>query len=288
MSMLREWIEDDYQPSNREEMQAALRETMQQIALLGLYRADFFKYAAFYGGTALRIFYNLPRFSEDLDFSLLHSDPDFKISRFLHAVERECESFGIQVTSKSKSKSVKSTVDSAFINSTTKIRELLLENDRYLPGQKEIITVKIKLEVDIDPPLGFDTEERLLLKPQSCYIKCFSPEDMMAGKMHAVLFRRWKNRVKGRDWFDLEWYIKKGMRVNLDHVRIRSIHSGDWDQNKPMSQEAFMDMLKTRITEVDFNQAKIDVRKFLKDPKTVDIWSNNYFLDLIRYLKIKP
>ena len=109
----------------------------------------------------------------------------------------------------------------------------------------------------------------------------------MAGKMHAVLFRRWKSRVKGRDWFDLEWYIKKGMYVNLDHVQIRSIHSGDWNQYKPMSKEAFMDLLKARIKEVDFNQAKNDVRKFLKDPKTVDIWSNNYFLDLIQHLQFK-
>lgn len=285
--MLREWILEEYNPGNREEVVAAMRQVMQQIALAGLFRAGFFEHAAFYGGTALRIFYQLPRFSEDLDFSLLQPNPDFSLARYVKALEQECLSLGIDVTVRSKKKARKSNIDSAFVNTTTRIQELLLQTDQYTPGRKEQLSVKIKLEVDIDPPLGFDTEERLMLKPYSCYIKCFTPEDLMAGKLHALLFRRWKNRVKGRDWFDLEWYIRRGTEVNLSHLNIRARHSGDWTGEKSMNRADLMALLKERIHEIDFEQAKRDVRRFLEDPSGLEMWSSAYFIDLIKHLQVK-
>lgn len=283
--MLREWIEKEYAPRNGQEVQAALRQVMQQIALAGLFRARFFEHAAFYGGTALRIFYGLPRFSEDLDFSLLRPQADFTLAPYLRALEAECRSLGIEVTTRSKQKGQDSDIDTAFLNSRSQIRELLLQTDRYTPGRKEVTSVKVKLEVDVNPPLGFATEERLMLKPFSCYIKCFTPADLMAGKLHALLFRRWKRRVKGRDWFDLEWYIVQGITLSLDHLHQRMIHSGDWPREKPLKRADLMQLLEEKIHHVDLHQARSDVQRFLPDPSPLQIWSKTYFLDLFRHLK---
>ena len=284
--MLAEWIQEDYQPRNRAEVHAALRQVMQQVALAGLFRAGFFEHAAFYGGTALRIFYQLPRYSEDLDFSLLQPNANFSIEPYVRALERECQSLGIAVTTRSKKKKKDSQIQSAFLNSSTRIRELLLTTDRYRPGQKEEVSVKIKLEIDIDPPGGFATEERLLLKPFSCYIKCFSPEYLMAGKMHALLFRRWKTRVKGRDWFDFEWYIRRGIAVKLSHLNQRAVQSGDWTADRAMDKADLVSLLKQRIRDVDFDQARADAIRFIPDPSALQLWSQDYFLDLIRSLKM--
>lgn len=283
--MLREWIEADYAPRNGQEVQAALRQVMQQIALAGLFRARFFEHAAFYGGTALRIFYGLPRFSEDLDFSLLQAQADFTLAPYLAALEAECRSLGIEVTTRSKQKGQDSDIDTAFINSRTEIRELLLQTNSYSPGRKELISVKVKLEVDVNPPLGFATEERLMLKPFSCYVKCFKPADLMAGKLHALLFRPWKRRVKGRDWYDMEWYIKQGVSLNLDHLRERMIQSGDWSRERSFAQPDLMRLLEEKIAQVDLNQARADVQRFLPEPSRLQIWSKPYFLDLFRLLK---
>jgi len=284
--MLAEWIQQDYQPRNRAEVHAALRQVMQQVALASMFRAGFFEHAAFYGGTALRIFYQLPRYSEDLNFSLLQLNVDFSIEPYLRALERECQSLGIAVTTRSKKKKKDSPIQSAFLNSSTRVRELLLTTDRYRPGQKEEVSVKIKWEIDIDPPGGFATEERLLLKPFSCYIKCFTPEYLMAGKMHALLFRRWKTRVKGRDWFDFEWYIRQAIPVNLSHLSQRAVHSGDWTADQPMGKADLISLLKQRIQDVDFDQARADAIRFISDPSALQLWSKDYFLDLLRLLKM--
>ena len=228
--MIKQWIES-YKPKNVQETEQALREIMQEITLAGLYRANFFKHAAFYGGTALRIFHGLNRFSEDLDFSLLEKNPDFELESYLNTVIDEFNALGIHVTFKQKLKLSTSNVDSAFLKSDTLWSELVFENT--IP-QIKLSTkpgIKIKVEVDTDPPLNFETENQLLIKPFSFYVNCFTLPNLFAGKMHALLFRKWKNRVKGRDWYDLEWYIKKGVELNLNHLCQRALESGDWKEN---------------------------------------------------------
>ena len=185
----------------------ALREILQEIALLGLWRSRFFEKAAFYGGTALRILYGLDRYSEDLDFSLLKPTAEFDLSRYCSALEKEIRSFGFEATVTGKTKSAQSTIQSAFLKADTLKHLLVINTTESLirnipPGQ----VLKIKIEVDTDPPPGFDTETRFLLQPISFSVRAFSLPDMFAGKMHAVLCRGWKGRVKGRDWYDLVWY----------------------------------------------------------------------------------
>ena len=281
--MIKEWLEE-YKPVNHEAAEQALREIMQEIALAGLQRSGFFEKAAFYGGTALRIFHGLQRFSEDLDFSLVEPKPGFSLQPYMKGIETEFSALGVKVSIQEKNKTTKTDVDSAFLKRDTTWKELVIKE--ILPNEsvKMRPSIKIKIEVDTTPPPGFSTEEKLLLKPFSFYVKCFILPDLFAGKMHALLFRKWKGRVKGRDWFDMEWYIRKGVLLNLDHLLIRAQDSGDWKE-KSMSKEQFMTLLQNKIQSVSFSSIREDVVRFIPDEKVIEIWSAQYFSDLVQKVK---
>lgn len=283
--MIKEWI-DTYEPANEEEALSALREIMQEIALAGLSRTDFFKKAAFYGGTALSIFYGLDRYSEDLDFSLLAVDNKFSLEPYFQTIQNEFNSMGMQVSLRTKSKIHKTPIESAFLKLETLWKELVLEDVVEQLGIRSNKNIRIKIEVDRNPPLNFKTEERLLLRPFSFYVKCFDLPSLFAGKMHALLFRKWKNQVKGRDWFDMEWYIRKGVSLNLEHFLERAHESGDWE--KPtISKEEFLDLLREKIKTTSIDKVKADVRPFIRNMEQLEIWSPQYFLDLVDLLKIE-
>jgi predicted nucleotidyltransferase component of viral defense system len=255
-----------------------LREVMQEIALAGLYRRGFFGKAAFYGGTCLRIFQQLPRFSEDLDFSLLQPDPGFSLEPYLRGLEEEFAALGIDVSVSVKSKRAQTAIVSAFLKTTTTIAELAIDGRRLL---------KIKLEVDTDPPLGFHTEEKLLLQPYSFYVKCFCLPDLFAGKMHAVLFRQWQQRVKGRDWFDLEWYVRQGIPLHLEHLAERSRQSGHWPGDQAFTAATLQTLLADRIARLDVAKARVDIERFIADPQPLAIWSTDYFQQLGRHIHLE-
>lgn len=283
--MIKEWIES-YNPKNKEEAQLALREIMQEITLAGLQRSSFFEKAAFYGETALRIFHNLDRFSEDLDFSLLHTEQNFSLEKYQHAIINEFASLGMNVSISEKQKVKQNNINSAFLKSETIWRELKLETIIPQNGLDTKANIKIKIEVDTEPPLNFKTEEKLLLKPFSFYVKCFTLPDLFAGKMHALLFRKWGTNVKGRDWYDMEWYIKKGIKLDLGHFLTRAQDSGDWE-GESISEIEIRDLLSKKIDTVNMNYVKADVIRFIKDPTQLDIWSTTYFHDLVSHLKIE-
>jgi predicted nucleotidyltransferase component of viral defense system len=283
--MIKDWLAE-YKPKNKDEAQSALREIMQEVALAGLYRGGFFEKAAFYGGTALRIFHGLNRFSEDLDFSLLQPDPDFSLDKYLDAIQNEFQALGMKVSIKEKKKTKDTHIDSAFLKSETIWRELVLEGIIEQSGLSQQANIKIKIEVDTVPPIGFETEERLLLRPFSFYVKCFSLPYLFAGKMHALLFRKWKNNVKGRDWYDLEWYVKKGVAMNLEHFIARAKGSGDLP-DESLTEQQFRILLKTRIDSVDMEKVKAEAVRFIQDSSKLDIWSKNYFNDLSGHIKVQ-
>ena len=283
--MIKEWI-DTYEPANEEEALSALREIMQEIALAGLSRTDFFKKAAFYGGTALRIFYGLNRYSEDLDFSLLAVDNKFSLEPYFQSIQNEFNSMGMQVSLRTKSKIHKTPIESAFLKSETLWKELVLEDVVEQLGIRSNKNIRIKIEVDRNPPLNFKTEEKLLLRPFSFYVKCFDLPSLFAGKMHALLFRKWKNRVKGRDWFDMEWYIRKGVSLNLEQFLERAQECCDWE-NPTISKEELLDLLREKIKTTSIDKVKADVRPFIRNMEVLEIWSPQYFLDLVGLLKVK-
>ncbi len=283
--MMKQWIAE-YNPQNEEETLAAMREIMQEIALAALSRTDFFDKAAFYGGTALRIFYGLDRFSEDLDFSLLAPNPDFSLTPYFSKIVEEFQSLGMNVSIREINKRIRTQVESAFLKSETIWQELVLEDLVKQHGISSNKTIKIKIEIDRIPPLGFSTEEKLLIRPYSFYVKCFTMPSLFAGKLHALLFRKWKSRVKGRDWYEMEWYIRKGVPLNMYHFLQRAKETNDWTENQ-ISQEQILQLLITKIESVAFDSVKEDVVRFIVGDQELSIWSPNYFKDLIQKMKFE-
>lgn len=260
-----------YSPATKEEKDNATHEVMQQIALAGLYKAGFFEKAAFYGGTCLRIFYGLQRFSEDMDFSLLQPDENFRLENYFDAIIAEFQSLGREITITRKEKKTQTNVESAFLKDNTEIYNLAFTTEK---------NVKIKIEVDTQPPLGFATEHKLLMLPFSFMVRCYTLPDLYAGKMHAFLFRAWKSRVKGRDWYDFEWYVRNNIALNFRYLQQRA-EQINTIKNDDFTIDIFKDLLKEKILKTDINSVKNDVRPFIKNRAEMDIWSADYFLQLV-------
>lgn len=261
-----------YEIKTSDQRRNAIHEVMQEIALAGLYRAGFFDKAAFYGDTCLRIFHNLPRFSEDMDFSLVAKNDEFDLERYFPAIIEEFKAAGRDVVITRKEKKAQTKVESAFLKDNTEIYDLRFKTER---------DIKIKIEVDTDPPLGFTTEQKLSLMPFSFMTRCFTLPDLYAGKMHALLFRKYLNRVKGRDWYDFEWYVRHNVALDFAHLQVRTKEFNGED----MSREEFIGKLKAKLGDTDIQMVKNDVMPFVQNPADLDIWSNDYFMQLADRIK---
>jgi predicted nucleotidyltransferase component of viral defense system len=253
----------------------AQHEVMQQIVLAGLYRGGFFNKAAFYGGTCLRIFYGVQRFSEDLDFSLLTKNTSFQLEDYFTSIQEEFKSLGREVIITKKEKKTQTNVESAFLKDDTSVYNLQFTTERR---------IKIKIEVDINPPTGFGTEYKLLLLPFSFMVRCYSLPDLYAGKIHAMLFRNWKNRVKGRDWYDFEWYVRNNTPLNLEHFYQRATQSGSVFSGE-QTLEHLRQLLKDKIQNTNIEMVKNDVSPFIKNQDELKIWSTGYFLQLVDMIR---
>jgi predicted nucleotidyltransferase component of viral defense system len=256
-----------YDTSTEQQRRNAVFEVNQQVILAGLYHGGFFDQAAFYGGTCLRIFHGLERFSEDMDFSLLAPDVHFDFSQYFPPIIEAFDKVGRKVEIKKKEKRSFSNVESAFLKDNTDVYDVTFLTEK---------SVKIKIEVDTQPPFGFHTEQKLLLLPESFLTRCFTLPDLFAGKMHALVFRTWKNRVKGRDWYDFEWYVRHGVPLDFSHLQERAKQFNQ----ETLTKESFLNLLKQRLSEGDMRQVKADVLPFVRNPKELEIWSNDYFVQL--------
>lgn len=267
------------------EKKNGIKEVVQEIVLCGLSRAGFFKTAAFYGGTALRIFHGLERFSEDLDFSLKSSDPSFDFSEYLPTLEKEIRSYGLDFKMDVKEKSVDSDIKSAFLKGNTKEHMLMFYADDQLArsiGSNELI--KVKIEVDTNPPTQATFETRYRLLPIPYEIVLYDMPSLFAGKMHAVICRAWKNRVKGRDLYDYIFYLSRGTAVNLAHITARLVQSGYFPTEKQISVEDLREILCKRFADINYAQAKLDVLPFIKNPNALDVWSADFFCQITKSL----
>jgi predicted nucleotidyltransferase component of viral defense system len=280
---------DDYDCQTRDDYENAVREIIQEIALLGLWRAKFFEHAAFYGGTALRVLYGLDRYSEDLDFSLLVPDPTFSLGAYGDSLQREIRSFGFHVSfdQASRHPERKNAIESAFLKANT-LRELLvIEADQnMLKGLHPDKVLKVKIEIDTNPPSGFETENRYLLRPIPFSVRVYTMPDLFAGKLHAVLCRKWKTRVKGRDWYDFAWYASRRTPLHLSHLEIRMRQSGDYSDPADLTTERLTEMLHDAVDRLDVSQARKEVGRFLTDSRAVEVWSNDFFHHLANNIDI--
>lgn len=275
-----------YAPRTVDDSVQALREIIQEVALLGLWRAKFFEHAAFYGGTALRILYGLDRFSEDLDFSLLGPAEGFNLGKYTESLEEELRSFGFKIRVEMVDKAVETAVQSAFLKGNTRNELLVIETGEELARQIPAgHLLRIKLEVDTEPPPGFDTETKYLLNPVPFAVRCYTLPNLCAGKLHALLFRKWKNRVKGRDWYDFIWYAANHPELHLAHLEQRMRQTGHWNEEGPLTEASFRELLADAIDRLNLEQAKKDVFPFLKDPRVLEIWSADFFRAVAAQLK---
>jgi conserved domain protein len=276
-----------YQVDNIYDRKNAMKEIMQEIVLCGLSRAGFFKEAAFYGGTALRIFYGLDRFSEDLDFSLEQINLDFDLCSYFPVLEKEVKAFGLNVEIQEKQKTKDSNIRSAFLKGNTKEHLLLFYADeRVVRSVAKNEVVKIKFEVDTNPPAFATYEHKYRLLPVPYEIRLYDMPSLFAGKIHAVICRGWQSRIKGRDLYDYIFYLSKAVTVNQKHLRARLIDSGYISENQECTLEEIKTMLKNRFDSIDFLQARKDVEPFIRDTSVLDIWSSDFFKQITEGLKV--
>lgn len=286
MNRIIEQMLKNYESKSLEYRKNAMKEVMQEIVLCGLSRAGFFNKAVFYGGTALRIFYGLDRFSEDLDFSLKDTDPEFRLQSYLPTLEREVQSFGLNVTVRENEKAKDSNIESAFMKGNTREHMLMFypgggAGSGIAAGE----AVRIKMEVDIAPPRYAAFEHRYMLVPLPYEIGLYDMPSLFAGKIHAVLCRVWKNRVKGRDLYDYVFYLSRGATYNLAHLKERLIQSGPLSGEQALSGDRVKDMLCERFAAIDYAQARRDVLPFIRNPSMLDLWSESFFTGITRDLK---
>ena len=264
----------------------ALAETIQAIALLGLSRTDFFAHAAFYGGTALRLLFNLDRFSEDLDFSLVKPLKEFRLSFYLGSLRNEMEAFGFTVEIEDHQKKLQTPIESAFIKANTRIHVIQAGVPRVIADRIHRNAVcRVKLEVDIDPPPYADFEVAFIDDPVPFSIQAYSGPSLLAGKMDAVLSRGWQSRVKGRDWYDFAFLVRKKIPLSLAHLEARLRQKGSYAETSPLNEERCINLIDRRIESVDFDAAKADVIVFIRRPQDLDVWSMDYFRHVLKNLK---
>ena len=264
----------EFRQKNAADERNAIHEVMQQIALAGLARGGFFQKAAFYGGTCLRLLHDMRRFSEDMDFSLLEPDRNFRFEDYFPAVVDEFKLAGKDVEIKMKHKGQPSAIESAFLKESSDVFDIGFTTEKRQ---------KVKIEVDIDPPPKFSTEMRVLNEPRNCVVRAYTLPDLFAGKASAALFRKWKHRVKGRDWYDVAWYIAKRVPLDLAHLVERAKESApEADVSTPEKVIAAFD---ARIDAIDFDNARADVEPYVMDKLDLDVWCADFFRQMVHKME---
>src|SRR3989338_1653349 len=271
-----------YQCVSAKAEEIALREITQEVALAALSRTDFFKTAIFQGGTCLRIFYSLNRFSEDLDFMLKKPDTRFSLDGYLKGMAVEFGAYGykLEVTDRSKAQDA---VKKAFLkdDSIGKILQL-----SHLKADRSARKIKIKIEVDTNPPACSHFESKFLDFPFAFSVTVQDPPSLFAGKSHALLCREY---VKGRDWYDFIWYATRKTPVNFELLSSALDQQGPWaKQGLKIDRAWYFEQMEMKIRSIDWEAAKRDISRFLKSPQldTLKLWSQEFFLPFLEKLQI--
>lgn len=286
MNRVIEIMLDRYKPQNNEERENAIKEIMQEIALAGLSRGGFFDKAAFYGGTCLRIFHGLNRFSEDLDFALLEKNPNFQLEAYFPALKKEFQSYGIDISIESKNKDEKNAIQSAFLKGNTLVLMMSFfpksEDARRIVSNQKI---KIKFELDTDNPRDGITEFRYQMLPAPYEVLIFDEATLFAGKIHAILCRNYKNHVKGRDYYDYLFYIGKRSKINLRYLENKLKNTGGIiDDDEILTLDKVKELLKAKFESVDYEEAKADVSNFISNKESLIFWKKELFVSTLSEL----
>lgn len=263
----------------------AMKEIVQEIVICGLSRGGFFNEAAFYGGTALRIFYGLDRFSENLDFALLKPDKNFDLNKYFTYIDKEVLAYGLNLKIQTKEKTKDSNILSAFLKGDTKEHILIFFPNENLQNTTSLKSIKIKFEVDINPPSGATYEFKYKLLPSPHQVRLYDKPSQFAGKIHAILCRNWNYRTKGRDLYDYVFYISKDTKVNLELIKSKLIESNVISVNSEFNIDILKELLNKKFLEINYKDAKEDVIAFIEDKDSLDLWSSDFFVEITKNLK---
>ncbi len=271
---------NDYQCFSELEEEQAIREITQEIVLAGLSRTDFSKIAAFHGGTCLRIFYGLNRFSEDLDFMLKKSQTNFTLEPFLKNLTLELKAYGYEFEIIDRS-NINTNVKKAFLKDSS-LGKILMFNHIGKNGYAR--KIKIKIEVDQNPPQGSHFESKFFDFPFIFSTTLQDLPSLFAGKIHALLSREY---TKGRDWYDFLWYTGRNILINFEFLSSALNQIGPWE-NKNITTDLnwCISNLKEKIMSINWEEIKNDMLPFVKknEIKSIELWEQNLFLDqLERY-----
>ncbi len=262
-----------YQMANAIEEENATKEVIQEITLYGLWRAKFFDVAVFQGGTSLRILHRLPRFSEDLDFMLLKPDPNFDWAPYLKVLTATFEEYGLSPEIISKAQ-----MDKRIRNAVIKDNSIANQLDLSFGRTDARKRMKIKLEIDVQPPEYSIDAFSFLDFPVDHEVRHQDLPSNFALKIHALLCREY---VKGRDWYDFSWYVAQGVFPNLNHLEAALRQFGPWsgDDNLSVDRDWLEQIMAKRISEIDWEYAKQDVRRFLRpvEAEALTLWANRFF-----------
>ena len=271
-----------YRVNNNKERENAIKEIVQEIILSGLSRGGFFNKAVFYGGTCLRIFHRLERFSEDLDFALIDNDVNFAIDTYFPAVKKELLSYGLEMEVSKKEKSIENNdILSAFVKGNTQTLMLTLLPNTDLKDVISNQAIKIKFEIDVDNPAGGIIETKYSLLPAPYMVKVFDETTLFAGKIHAIICRDYKNRVKGRDYYDYLFYCARNTKINLEYLENKLKNSNKISRETKLDLNAVKDLLKDKFMSLNYELAKSDVKNFIDNPYSLDIWGKDLFLSTL-------
>ena len=285
MSTIEEIIKT-YNPETINDNKAILREIVQSIVLVGLSRTDFFKKASFYGGTALRIFYDLNRYSEDLDFTLNNVDKNFSIAPFIESIKNVALSYGLELEISIKQKQISTPVESAFakVNTYQTFINLKMNSGLTKLLHKDEV-IKVKFEIDCEPALGFTVENKWIDMPEFAPVIVLDEASLFAGKLHAILCRNYKNTVKGRDYYDFLFYVRRGISPNLNYLRNKLINTGKINEKDIFNIEVLKEMLIKRFEQVDFEQVKNDTERFIINNEDLSTYSKDLFVQMAKKIK---
>lgn len=270
-----------YEIKNTNDEINALKEIIQELVLSGLSRGGFFDEVAFYGGTALRIFYKLDRFSEDLDFALVTPNKDYDLTKYFTYIEKELKAYGLNLEINTKQKSIESNITSAFLKGDT-LEHIL----KFFPNEVDhkynsiLKDIKIKFEVDINPSSGATYEEQYKLLPSPHQIKLYDKESLLAGKIHAILCRGWKTRTKGRDLYDYVFFLANDIKVNIELIKNKLIESNFIESSDKFDIDVLKRLLINKFNEIDYDDAKDDVIPFIKNIDSLNIWNKDFFISI--------
>lgn len=281
MTQIEEIIKS-YNPKTIDETKFVIRELVQKMVLIGLSKSGFFSHASFYGGTALRIFYDLNRYSEDLDFTLNYINESFTLDPFINKIKEVALSYGLNLDIVTKNKKIETPIESAFakLNTYQTFISLNLNQSMINLLHKDEI-IKVKFEIDCSPALGFESEIKWLDTPEFAKISILDSSSLFAGKIHAILCRNYKNTVKGRDYYDFLFYIQKRTKPNMEYLRNKLIDTGKISKNDDFNFDILKNMLISRFNEINFEEVKKDASKFILNNDDLSYYSKELFIQMV-------